>query len=240
MKVERLGGARGAVRAGAVGYTRRGEAVTAVAAATPIAATASVLGIPEAEFTSSVRDAIMTLMGEVDALRRELQQTRQRLEEVERAADRDTLLPLLNRRAFVRELTRYIAFSARYGTPASLIYFDLNGFKQVNDTYGHAAGDSVLAHFADVLLSHVRESDVVGRLGGDEFGVILSHANDQQAHKKAATLADTLKGNPARWRNQVIPVGFSYGAFELLAGDNADAAIARADEAMYAQKRSAR
>jgi diguanylate cyclase (GGDEF)-like protein len=214
--------------------------VTPVVAPTPIAATASVLGIPESEFTASVRDAIMTLMGEVDSLRRELQQTRSRLEEVERAADRDTLLPLLNRRAFVRELTRYIAFSARYGTPASLVYFDLNGFKQVNDTYGHAAGDSVLAHFADVLLAHVRESDVVGRLGGDEFGVILSHANDAQSHKKAALLAETLKGNPARWRTKIIPVGFSYGAFELAAGDSADAAIARADEAMYAHKRSAR
>ena len=194
MKVERMGGARAPRRADAVGYTSRGEAVAPVAAPTPIAATASVLGIPEAEFTPRVRDAIMTLMGEVDSLRRELQQTRSRLEEVERAADRDTLLPLLNRRAFVRELTRYIAFSARYGTPASLVYFDLNGFKQVNDTYSHAAGDSVLAHFADVLLAHVRESDVVGRLGGDEFGVILSHANDAQAHKKAALLARDAQG----------------------------------------------
>ena len=97
---------------------------------------------------------------------------------------------MLNRRAFVRELTRYIAFTGRYNTPASLIYFDLNHLKQTNDTYGHAAGDAVLTHFAKVLLSHVRESDCVGRLGGDEFAMLLSHANQDQALKKADALAD--------------------------------------------------
>ena len=112
---------------------------------------ASVLGIPETEFTPRVRDAIMGLMSEVDSLRRELAADQGRLDEVEKTADQDGMLPLLNRRAFVRELTRYIAFTGRYNTPASLIYFDLNHLKKTNDTYGHAAGDAVLAHFADVL-----------------------------------------------------------------------------------------
>ena len=106
------------------------------------------------------------------------------------------MLPLLNRRAFVRELTRYIAFTGRYNTPASLIYFDLNHFKPINDTYGHAAGDAVLSHFADVLLAHVRDSDCVGRLGGDEFGVLLTHANQEQALKKADVLAAALEASP--------------------------------------------
>lgn len=225
--------------ASAVGYTRRGEAVSAVSAAQPVAATASVLGIPEEEFTPSVRDAIMTLMGEVESLRRELQQAKSRLEETEKAADQDHLLPLLNRRAFVRELTRYIAYSARYGTPASLVYFDLDGFKAVNDSFGHAGGDAVLTHFANVLQSQVRDSDVVGRLGGDEFGVILSHATQAQAHNKATALAEKLKAEPALYRGTAIPVPFSYGAFELIGGESADSAITRADEAMYAHKRAA-
>ena len=154
-----------------------------------------------------------------------------------RRADQDQLLPLLNRRAFVRELTRYINFATRYSTPASLVYFDLDGFKSVNDTYGHAAGDAVLSHFADTLLAHVRDSDVVGRLGGDEFGIILSHADQAQAHKKASALSATLNASPPLWRGKAIQVGFSYGAFELLGDDDADNAIARADEAMYAHKR---
>jgi len=237
VKIDRSSSIRGSRPVAASAYARAAEAV---APANPISGVAaSVLGIPEAEFTPRVREAIMTLMGEVDALRRELQQTKVRLETVEKEADQDQLLPVLNRRAFVRELHRYIAFTDRYGTPASLLYFDLDGFKQVNDTFGHAGGDAALAHFASVLLENVRDSDCVGRLGGDEFGVLLSHATQEQATKKADLLAERLRGAPADWKGKSIPVGFSYGAFELKSGENADTAMARADEAMYAHKRSA-
>ena len=200
----------------------------------------SILGIPEAEFTPRVRDAIMGLMSEVDSLRRELTQTRVRLDEVEKTADQDQLLPLRNRRAFVRELARYIAFTGRYNTPAALIYFDLNLLKKVNDTYGHAAGDAVLQHFSNVLLEHVRDTDCVARLGGDEFAVLLSHANQDQALTKADQLAEALSGSPTVWNGISIPVSFAYGAFELKPGDNADIAMDRADEAMYAQKKAQR
>jgi diguanylate cyclase (GGDEF)-like protein len=238
MKVDRSSAPR-APRQVAAAYARAIEATAPAPAAETLAA-ASVLGIPEAEFTPKVREAIMGLMTEVDSLRRELSETRKRLDEVEKTADQDVLLPLLNRRAFVRELTRYIAFTGRYNTPASLIYFDLNHMKQVNDTYGHAAGDTVLAHFAEVLLAHVRDSDSVGRLGGDEFGVLLSHANQEQALKKADILAEALRTKPAVWNGKDINVSFAYGAFELKAGDNADIAMARADEAMYMQKKASR
>lgn len=232
MKIERAS-------RGLAAYSRRSEAIAA-RALEPKPATSSVLGIPENEFTPRVRDAIVKLMHEMDSVRRELMQTRTRLEEVERAADQDQLLPLLNRRAFVRELSRHIAFAARYGTPASLVYFDLDDFKSVNDTYSHAAGDAVLKHFAETLLAHVRDSDVVARLGGDEFGVILSHTNESTAHRKAGSLADVLGGSPAQWGERTIAVGFSYGAFELAPGESAESAMARADEAMYAHKRGAR
>ncbi len=237
MKVERTSSPR-APRQVAAAYGRKVEAAGLVGAVDPVPA--SVLGIPESEFTPRVRDAIMGLMSEVDNLRRELSDTRKRLDEVEKTADQDGLLPLLNRRAFVRELTRYIAFTGRYNTPASLIYFDLNHMKQVNDAHGHAAGDAVLRHFSEVLLSLVRDSDSVGRLGGDEFGVLLSHANQDQALKKADLLAEALRGQPVQWNGQAIEVSFAYGAFELKAGDNADLAMARADEAMYVHKRAGR
>jgi diguanylate cyclase (GGDEF)-like protein len=233
MKVERNRPAA-ASRVAASAYARPVRAAPA-----PVEA-ASVLGIPEAEFTPRVREAIMGLMSEVDTLRRELGETRARLDEVEKAADRDSMLPLFNRRAFVRELTRYIAFAGRYNTPASLIYFDLNALKKTNDTFGHAAGDAVLTHFAQVLLAHVRGTDCVGRLGGDEFGVLLSHADIGQAMKKAAALAEALEASPTLWNGHSMPVSFAYGAFELKAGDTPDIAMARADEAMYAQKRSGR
>jgi diguanylate cyclase (GGDEF)-like protein len=236
MKIEQ---ARSTRRTASAGYTRSGAVAVASAPVAPSLASASVLGIPEEEFTPRVQGAIMGLMGEVESLRRDLQKTRARLDEMEQVADRDQLLPVLNRRAFVRELTRHIGYAVRYGTPASLLYFDLDGFKLINDSHGHPAGDAVLEHFAARLIAHVRDSDVVGRLGGDEFGVILSHANQLQAQTKAQSLADALQNSPANWQGHNIPVAFSFGAFELTAGDSADLAIARADEAMYAHKRAA-
>src|ERR1700754_4288887 len=234
MKVDRNAPTRAVARAA---YARRAE-TEGPDPADPEEPIASVLGIPEQEFTPRVRDAIMSLMGEVENLRRELSDPRARLDEVEKAADQDPMLPLLNRRAFVRELTRYIAFTGRYNTPASLIYFDLDHLKKTNDTFGHAAGDAVLAHFADVLMGHVRDSDCVGRLGGDEFGVLLSHANQDQALKKADALAQALKDSPTMWEGHAITISFAYGAFELRPGDSPDTAMARADQAMYAQKRA--
>jgi len=216
------------------------QPASAVPAISPIApaATASVLGIPEAEFTPRVRDAIMTLMHEVDRLRVEVEQTRARLEDVSRTADQDMLLPILNRRAFVREISRFIAFAERYGTPSSLLYFDLDGFKAVNDAHGHAGGDAVLRHFSDTLAGQIRESDILARIGGDEFGIILAHTTLEQAKKKAASLEHSLRDQPPIWNGKTVNLTFSCGCYELHAGQNADSAIAEADQAMYADKRS--
>jgi diguanylate cyclase (GGDEF)-like protein len=204
----------------------------------PVAATASVLGIPEAEFTPRVRDAIMTLMHEVDRLRREVEQTRARLEDLAKTADQDMLLPILNRRAFVREVSRYAAFAERYGTPSSLLYFDLDNFKAVNDAHGHAAGDAVLQHFSELIASQIRDSDVLARIGGDEFAVILAHVTLDQATKKGASLSQKLRENPPKWNGKPVDLSFSCGAYELHAGIDPDHAISHADKAMYAEKRS--
>ena len=134
MKVERNSPSRPTRSVAQAAYARRIEATGGLDNVDAAGPSASVLGIPESEFTPKVRDAIMGLMNEVENLRRELAQTKSRLEDVEKTADQDGMLPLLNRRAFVRELTRYIAFTGRYNTPASLIYFDLNHLKKTNDT----------------------------------------------------------------------------------------------------------
>ena len=241
MKVERNSPARGTRSVAQTAYARRVEAAAGPANAETVDATASVLGIPEAEFTPKVRDAIMSLMGEVESLRRELHLTKIRLEDMEKAADQDGMLPLLNRRAFVRELTRYINMAGRYNMPVSLIYFDLNHLKKTNDTYGHAAGDAVLEHFAQVLSKNVRESDCVGRLGGDEFGVLLSATPTRPRHSRKPTAWRRLcrlrppygKATPFR---SPSPMARSSSS----SGDKPDIAMARADEAMYAHKRAGR
>ncbi len=219
--------------------TNQGQARRSAGLAKPMESAESprALGIPETEFTPRVRNAVAGLVAEVRGLKDELERTLSRLEDAERAADHDHLLPVLNRRAFVRELSRAIASAARYRTRASLVYFDLDGFKRINDRYGHACGDALLAHFAGVLLSHVRESDVVGRIGGDEFAILLTHADKNLAERKAAQLTAVLGKNPATWESKPLPLSFSFGVLELAAGDTAEVAMARADEAMYAHKR---
>jgi diguanylate cyclase (GGDEF)-like protein len=199
---------------------------------------ASLLGIPETEYTPRVREAVIGLMSGVEKLTREIDQMRARLDDAARTADQDMLLPILNRRAFVREITRSIAFAERYGTSSSLLYLDIDNFKAVNDIYGHAAGDIVLRHFSDLIASQIRETDVLARLGGDEFGVILAHVKRDQAVKKGASLAQTLRERPPVWEGQVVRLSFSHGAYELRAGERADVAMAEADQAMYAEKRT--
>lgn len=198
---------------------------------------ASIMGIPEAEITPRVRDALMQLMGEVADLRREVSAMRERLRESEELADRDPLIPVLNRRAFVRELSRTIAYARRYNEPAGLVYFDLDNFKQVNDAHGHAAGDAALHHLAKLVLDNVRESDVVGRLGGDELGVILARADEATAWAKAASLATLVSGKPASFEGKDIPMTISVGAISFTGDDQPDEALARADRAMYEAKR---
>ena len=201
---------------------------------------AAAFGIPENEFTPAVRNALVSLMQKTERLRCEVDAVHSRLNDATRNADLDVLLPVLNRRAFVRELGRFVAFIERYGTPSCLLYFDLDDFKSVNDRHGHAAGDFVLSYFTKILSAQIRDTDVMARLGGDEFGVVLAHATLDQARKKGASIEHALRADPAIWKGDVVPLRFSYGAYELCAGDGADAAIAKADQAMYASKRSGR
>jgi diguanylate cyclase (GGDEF)-like protein len=189
------------------------------------------LGIPEAELTPRVREVIAGLSSEIAHLRA-------RLESLETVADRDSLLPILNRRAFVREMSRIMAFGERYELTTSLVYFDLNDLKTINDTDGHAAGDAALRHVAAVLATNIRKSDVLGRLGGDEFGVILPKADQALADKKARALAKLLTTQPFLWQGRVRALGIAYGVHTFTKGDDPEKAISAADKAMYAVKRT--
>ena len=200
--------------------------------------TTTILGIPEHELTPHVREAIMRLMAEVDRLRKDLQQSQARIAYLENLADQDTLLPVSNRRAFVRELTRMMAFSERYGAPGSVLYFDINQMKDINDTFGHGGGDAALAHVADVLVKNTRSSDVVGRLGGDEFAVILANADQATANEKAAFLADAIEKAPFVWQGNSITLTVSVGAYTFRGGEKPGDALDAADRAMYERKQT--
>lgn len=180
------------------------------------------------------------LTREREKLRRELTAAHVRIAELERLADEDALTPIANRRAFVRELTRMIAFARRYRLPSSLVYVDVNGMKQINDAHGHPAGDAALRHVVRLLCENVRSSDMVGRLGGDEFGIILTQANQEQAERKAAVLSETIAATPLRWGDVAIPVSAAFGVYSFAEADDAQVAIEAADQAMYRHKRNPR
>lgn len=239
MKISNTRGPGAGTRIGASRPAAAPTRSAAVNAAPKAGDATSILGIPESEFTPKVRDAIMHLLHEVENLRSELEQTRARMSELEKLADQDALLPIANRRAFVRELSRMLAFAQRYGGEVSVLYFDVNDMKQINDTHGHAAGDAALAHIATYLAQNVRESDMVGRLGGDEFGVILAKASENEAAQKAQSLADGLEQSPLAWKGHVIPVHASFGAYALKGAEDAAAMLHQADQAMYSDKRGA-
>ena len=194
-------------------------------------------GFAADQLPREAREMLARMQAESEAMRRELGEARARIAELERLADEDSLTPIANRRAFVRELSRMIAFTRRYGLPSSVIYFDVNGMKQINDTHGHPAGDAALRHIAEVLSRNVRSSDVVGRLGGDEFGVILAQTSQDQANAKAIALSHAIAGAPLRWGKIEIPVSAAYGVYSFTGSDDAQVAIEAADKAMYQQKR---
>lgn len=218
------------------------KAYSDISTASPriIADTTTIMGIPEAELTPKVREAILTLMQEVDNLRRSVDGMSKRLAAAERLADEDSLLPIYNRRAFVRELTRVQASVERYSSDACLVYIDLDGFKSINDTYGHSAGDHVLHEYSHRLLASVRDSDIVGRLGGDEFGLILSHTNQDAAVVLATRLPQELKDNPISWNGVHLNLSMSYGIVAIKPGIDVHDTMAMADSKMYQQKRSAK
>jgi diguanylate cyclase (GGDEF)-like protein len=217
---------------------RRALAQAGAAVRAPAADRSEFLGVPEAELTPAVKGAIQTLITELDDLRTEVGRLKARLAETEDLADRDALTPLLNRRALVRELGRIRTFAQRYGSPASLVYFDLDDLKGVNDRFGHAAGDAVLKATADRLVANVRESDLVGRMGGDEFAVILVQADQATAEAKAAALSRAVERDPLHFGDWTAPIHVSFGVREISQDLEPEAIVAAADAAMYAAKRA--
>ena len=181
-------------------------------------------------------ESIQRLAEENVQLRREIDELRERLGHMERLADQDPLAPIPNRRAFVRELNRVIAFTQRYKARSSLVFFDINGFKRINDSYGHAAGDKALLHVAQVLLKGVRESDIVGRLGGDEFGVILVLTDARLADEKARQLAQSIEKHPFLFSGMQHRLSVAYGVTTFSGGESVSDVLAAADRAMYLHK----
>jgi diguanylate cyclase (GGDEF)-like protein len=169
-------------------------------------------------------------------LKSELAKALQRIEVLTASAERDFLLDIVNRRGFSRELDRSIAYIKRYHATGALILLDVDRLKPINDAFGHAAGDQVLKAVAGALVKQVRSSDVVGRLGGDEFGILLWNLDEVDAHGKAIALEQAIDALSFSFGNTTVHAGASAGVAILDIGMDAQSAFEAADRAMYVRK----
>lgn len=161
--------------------------------------------------------------------------------EMRKIATSDGLTGAMTRRAWEDAAMKEISKSRRHDVPASLVMFDIDHFKQVNDAHGHAAGDEVLREVARRAMETIRESDFMGRLGGEEFGLLLPHADTQEAAEIADRVRRAIGGTPIHVNGIALNVTSSFGIY-MLDGDitGIDGWMARADAFLYQAKNGGR
>jgi diguanylate cyclase (GGDEF)-like protein/PAS domain S-box-containing protein len=186
---------------------------------------------------SAIRDRGGRLIG-VSSIARDISVRLRYQEQLRYLAENDALTGLNNRRRFERELSEQVGRAHRYGEQAAVLMIDLNGFKQINDTYGHRAGDRVLKGVANALKGRLRDTDILARVGGDEFAVLMPHASLEQADIIAAGLRDLIRECRFEVGKGEARVSASIGVAQIdRLTTNDEAVMAEADRFMYAEKR---
>ena len=162
-------------------------------------------------------------------------------EHLDRLARIDPLTDAANRRHFHDCLEAELARSGRYGRECSLVIIDIDHYKQINDRHGHAAGDEALRHFVQITREQLRSQDELGRLGGEEFAVLLPETGLESAIAVAERIRRALEATPGRFGDVRIPLAASFGVacWQSLA-ESPDALLQRADKALYAAKAGGR
>uniref|UniRef100_A0A7C4AH83 diguanylate cyclase n=1 Tax=Fundidesulfovibrio putealis TaxID=270496 RepID=A0A7C4AH83_9BACT len=182
---------------------------------------------------------ILNVTGFITLVQQRLEEELLRIQEQLRLqADTDPLTGAANRRSFTRKALEHVQLCRRYGNPLSLIIFDLDHFKVINDTYGHMAGDEVLAAVAGACRGTVRATDVLGRWGGEEFAVLMPETGLDGARRMAERLRGVVAGLTFR-AGDGVRLTASFGVAELGGGDFDDL-VRRADERLYQAKRAGR
>ena len=153
---------------------------------------------------------------------------------------RDALTGLLDRRAFVAEADRHLRLAGRRDSSLALMYVDLDRFKQINDRFGHAVGDATLRAFAHIVLTNVREVDVVARIGGEEFVILLVDTTLEGARLVAERIRTRTRGIDVDGLPANYQVTVSAGVAASSADENLDAFMSRADAALYEAKAAGR
>jgi diguanylate cyclase (GGDEF)-like protein/PAS domain S-box-containing protein len=183
------------------------------------------------------------------AVARDVTERRELEEELHRLSQHDALTGLFNRRRFEEELRRQLAYTRRYGKGGALLIIDVDRFKEINDTLGHAAGDKALCQIGSLLRDNLRATDVVARpeavvarLGGDEFVVLLPEVDEQEARAVAGRLASVVRGSVLTLDGQEVRLSISVGVatFDEYGRPGEIELLAAADRAMYEAKAAGR
>jgi len=178
-------------------------------------------------------DEAIALLDEIERLRGELAAGEARLLELDRLAHRDPLVDLPNRRSFIASLEHLIARVERYGLDAAMLFVDVDGLKAINDKFGHNAGDKALVQVAQLIVASVRKADFVARLAGDEFGILLDHADELSAWKMALRVVETVDDCQFCINGACLPLSVAIGVGMIEPGDTPETVLARADREMY-------
>lgn len=173
------------------------------------------------------------LIGEIERLRGEVAKLEARLSRLRQLAYQDTLVDLPNRRSFLSGLERLVSRVEQYGNSAAILFIDVDGMKEINDTFGHSAGDQALVEVARILAGCVRKADRVARLGGDEFGVLLQETDELGAWHMGLRIVETVVGSQFCVNGTRLPLSVAVGVGVIEAGDDARSVIDRADKEMY-------
>jgi diguanylate cyclase (GGDEF)-like protein/PAS domain S-box-containing protein len=188
---------------------------------------------------AAIRDSDAVSIGVVLVFR-DVTEERKLAQQLSHQATHDTLTGLVNRPEFERRLSHLLE-SANPHAPHALLYLDLDQFKVVNDTCGHAAGDDLLRQIAALLRTKLRARDTLARLGGDEFGVLLEHCNVNEATRIANSLRELLQGFRFGWNERSFTIGVSIGLVPIArAGETLAGVFSAADVSCYAAKEKGR
>ncbi len=195
------------------------------------------MGAPMLELTASpVRDAEQTIIGAVIVVR-DISEVHAEVRQLRYAATHDPLTGLLNRREFERHLARVLEGGERRGHGAALCYIDLDFFKVVNDTCGHVAGDELLRRLCTVLQHTTRKGDILARIGGDEFGLLLQGCDAKDAVAMAVKFQNTINRFRFFWEGRAFQLGASIGVLPITgACRDIDELLRAADRACYVAK----
>jgi diguanylate cyclase (GGDEF)-like protein len=181
-------------------------------------------------------DEAITLLDEIERLKAELTKAEARLAELDQLAHRDPLVDLSNRRSFLHNLDRLIARVDRYGVHAAMLFVDVDGLKAINDKFGHSAGDEALIQVSQLLVASVRKADLVARLAGDEFGILLEHSDELSAWQMALRVVETVDDCEFCIGEICVPLSVAVGVGVIKPGDTPATVLARADKEMYRLK----